>query len=170
MFSRNDYTCANYCGSVILIHIRRARSTQKQSACFYRRSCSDIMERIFLFGVLLLPSFISLSCAQATGNSNDDLDYILTGMCTQSSGTIFQRMVYNQRIFSSWIQELRSVPKAEKVTRYFHPKPVDSEFVKWSICSMVLNSIHNTVVPSCYIDVWLFLFYIQLPRVHSVNQ
>ena len=86
------------------------------------------MEGIFLLAIVLLsPSFIA--SAQATGEYYGDLSHGLASMCTQSSNTIFLRMEDNRGgIFSTWISEMRSYPIEERLSHYFHSKPVNSEF------------------------------------------
>ena len=87
------------------------------------------LHHVLLF-VFFSSSFIALPSAQATGDYDGDITLDLASMCTQSGNTILLRMDNNRRTFSTWINELLSFPRGERLSHYFHSKPVDSEFCK----------------------------------------
>ena len=75
---------------------------------------------IFVLAIVLSTGTIAFSSAT---NEDDRLS-----MCEGARNLVFDRMLDNQGVFSTWINEMQALPvNDERYTHYFYDKPVDSE-------------------------------------------
>lgn len=82
------------------------------------------MQSTLLIIVLVLISQSVMVPSQAPSQ------YTLEDMCTRSRNKYLERMTASPRAFTSWsadILTLTDTVPAEKINKYFHPKPVNSK-------------------------------------------